>query len=97
MQVKKKKARNKTKILNESVETYRQLKVAFKNHLQTLKFFFSYTKATCHMYCYLKFKLRYLKKHEIVFNKSKVIIQTYSFAKERQRDLLLFKNIFLRN
>ena len=50
------------------------------------------------MYCYLEFKLSYLKnKPEIVFNKSKWIIWAYSFVKKRRWVLALFISIFLRN
>ena len=49
------------------------------------------------MYCYLGFKLSYLKKPEIVFNLSKRIIWAYSFVKKRQQVLALFISIFLRN
>ena len=50
------------------------------------------------IYCYFEFKLRYLKKPEIVFSWRKIIDRAYRFeGKKRRRVFSLFKSIFLRN
>ena len=49
------------------------------------------------MYCYLEFKLSYLKNLKLFSIKSKRIIWAYSFVKKWRRVLALFISIFLRN
>ena len=49
------------------------------------------------MYCYLEFKISYLKNLKLFSIKSKRIIWAYSFVKKRRRVLALFISIFLRN
>ena len=47
------------------------------------------------LYYYFEFKLSFLENPENVFNKSKIIIGTFSFVKKRRRVFFSFEKQFL--